>query len=817
MSSLIGGLLSRSRSAAMAEGYDPLKARIPLRTNNEPDEYDDDRIQAVLRDYNRQTDVLTIADRQIEYNVRMVCNQQWNYFDGANGQYIDVAQWFTAEEQKWRQLPTINEELRWFQNIHSRLTENPPILTWLPGPDQVDAQLAETLDTLAKHDWRSAQMPSLWPEVVMWVLIAGRGHCVSHLDLTKGAWRPWTGRARIPLWDGRSMDQEGKPAPLVGPDGEPVLTEQEIPEVPIKHDGKPNAVMAPNGEVLVTGKGHMERSGGVGNYVPSPLQVRGEWGPQPWHQKRWHSVMRFMSPEEVWANWQVEVEPDVNVEGAANVNILERVLYGAGFYGTSRGLTGGSGYPGADVKGPLCTIIERWDAPLGFDPRLLGTWAEPMMETPDFPENPETGEPAVQGNPGGRHQVVSPNTVIIDGPREARWPFTSPIRTWDLIRVPGRPRGMTNLETLHSPQRTLNKMTHLAQEGVGLNAAPQRVLFEGFGIELDDVNNAPNKVYQATGVPSEHPPIQFLTPPPMNPDLWRLMGVMRDNLTRLGGLDGTEGAPPAPDASGEAIKEIRFNSDRDLGDFARRSAEEFGRQAEDYRALYPLIYTMPQVITITGDENAATTIAVYPELFAEGNVRVQADAESMLPEGRGERQARAAWMWKNGAFGDPRDPAAWSKATDTFLTISRFPSYSKLARPGGVDRETAEIENGRLMMGAPGQPVLPWYDDAVHLMYHEKFMKSVAFLKAPKPVQMAFEYHRMQHIMQLQNKMAQMAPAPGGPAGAGGPAPGGHQPPPDGQSGPGGQQGTDHGAAAQPNSRGGAQGRGPLSNSHPAQ
>lgn len=339
MAGILSGLTSKGTHSSASSGYDPLGSIVPLRDDpSTPDNYDTKRIETYLRDYNRQTDTLLIADRQIEYNVRMLCNQQWNFWNWEAGQFMDVSEWFSAEEARWRQLPTINEELRWFVNTHSRLTENPPILTWLAGPDKNDADLAECLDTLVKLDWRRAGMSTLHPEIMMWVVLAGRGHCVTRLDLSVGDWRPWVGNVPIPVSDGMLK-------PLMGPDGKPRMTPMAIPDVPIKYDGTPNAVLAPNGKVVVLGRGHMERTGGVGCDVYSPLQVRGEWGPQVWHQKRWHMVQRFMTPEQVFEQYKVEVEPDVNAEGTANVAILERVLYGAGFYGTSRGLVGGSGYP----------------------------------------------------------------------------------------------------------------------------------------------------------------------------------------------------------------------------------------------------------------------------------------------------------------------------------------------------------------------------------------------------------------------------------------------------------------------------------------
>jgi hypothetical protein len=328
----------------------------------------------------------------------------------------------------------------------------------------------------------------------------------------------------------------------------------------------------------------------------------------------------------------------------------------------------------------------------------------------------------------------------------------------------------------------------------------------------------------------------FLNPGNLSPDVYRVYGMMLETLDRLGGTKGTTGAPPSEDPSGVAVQELRFNADRDLGDTARRGAEEYARMGDDWKALYPLIYTLPQVVAVSGEEIAAKTIMLYPELFAEGSVRVMADAESMLPEGRGERQARAHTLWQEGAFGDPRDPAQWAQATEVFLEMSRFPNYSKMARPGGVDRVTAEQENAQLLMGTPACPVLEWYDDAVHLQVHEKIMKSRDWLKQPPNVQQAMVFHRMQHQMQFAKKQAAaLAAAAAQQAAMGGGPPGGGPPPHKGGGGrPGGNRrhlgrggkgggGPDTESepargeppAQAPKSRGGAHGRAPLQMSSP--
>ena len=376
----------------------PLRHAVPMRaspTVAEPT-VDGAIIERFSAERNAQTEVLIIRDRQIEYNVRMLLGQQWNVWHPVTGRYYDTSEWLNDSEKAWRRMPVINKLLRYFMVTHSRLTEGQPILTMLPGPDRVDAELASTLDTLFKKDWRDAGMEDVHDQLMMWLVCAGRGYAISRVDLGAGEWQPWIGEAPLPV-----HGPDGQP--VIDPaSGQPMMTPEPVPNIPMSSDGTPLAFMGLDGQVQHVGPTHMERIGGIGVDVYSPLQVRGQWGPQPWHRKRWHEVTRFLTPAEVYEAWKVDVEPDVSADDSSNVATLERVLFGSGFYTGVLGRSGGN-VANARVKGALCTVHERWEAPTPFDERMKGTWAEAMIETPE--------------NPGGRHTIWTPKQLIKDGPR----------------------------------------------------------------------------------------------------------------------------------------------------------------------------------------------------------------------------------------------------------------------------------------------------------------------------------------------------------------------------------------------------------------
>ena len=152
--------------------------------------------------------------------------------------------------------------------------------------------------------------------------------------------------------------------------------------------------------------------------------------------------------------------------------------------------------------------------------------------------------------------------------------------------------------------------------------------------------------------------------------------------------------------------------------------------------MIPLIWDEEKVIRVGGDDLIATTVTVMPHLFEEGNVNVRPDAESMLPEGRGERQLRVERHYSMGLYGEPGSPEAVSR----FFELSRFPHMAREARPGGMDRVTAEQNIGRLLQGtrAVEIDVFEWYEHGIHIAVLERVMKSPQYIKLPVHIQQEF-------------------------------------------------------------------------------
>ncbi len=715
----------------------------PLRPSPfDADEFDPLRVDYVRKFWHSQDGPLRLRDRQIEHNVRVLCGQQWVVFSKLLNKFVDIGHQVADEtgQEDWRQRPVLNVMLYWFVLTHARMTENPPIISFLPASgDRIDAELAEVMDVLFKIQWSQTGMIEVLDRLCAWLIPGGSAYLKSRIDPLRGELVTFQGPGMLQL-----LDAAGNP--ILAPDGMPI--EREVPDVAFDRDGNPLTQLQLEGDELMYGepqgaRPHTERKGTLAVDALSPLECRGSWGPTPWHQKRWHCQRSFLSPEEVWELYKLDVEPDIEGGELSGPGELSRLLTRGGFYGSANGdnlleWDGGSSPHG------WVSVYELWQAPCDYDG---------MEETQD--------------SPGGRLMVIAGDKVARDGVRPGRFKYGSPIRKFDFINLPGRPSGTSMQEMMNPVQDAFNRQSGQIFNHAALNADPKALIHDASGIDADAWNSEPGEAI-AHSAPAGIKPVEYVAPPAMGEDAWRVQDFLLTFMRYLGQMEGAEGRSPTRNASGELTKELRFNSDRPIAATIRRAAHELGRMADDWMVLLPIIMDEEEIITHAGEDSVTRTLTVLPHIFESGHVNVQPDPESMLPEGRGERQERIWQMWQAGAFGPPLEPAAIRK----FMEMARFPHLGRSSRPGGVARITAEQENGRLARGVSAQeiPVFEWYDDDLHISVLEEFMASPDYLKLPPEIQQEFVIHRAEHqlarylklerALQEEQALAASMPAP---------------------------------------------------------
>jgi hypothetical protein len=556
--------------------------------------------------------------------------------------------------------------------LHARLNENPPVLSFQAGPDQIDAELAEVADAVWKHLWYDASMADKVDEMYAWLIPCGRAHMKSRIDPNKGDL----------VMTGPSLMGDGPPETLY------------------------------EGAIVID--------------VLSAMECRGQWGSNvAWEDKSWHIQRSLLTPEETFESFGLEVDPTVRGQDAEDAGTLRRMLRGAGFWGSATGKSDLETNTSGDENEGLVEVFEYWSRPGRFP-----------------------GTERSEESPGGRLLITAGDKRVRDGQRYANFRYTSPIRSFDFVNLPGRPSGTSVQEMMNGPQKTFNRVVGQILQHSTLVSNPIR-LVDSTRVQEGQITNRPGASVQCTDLSAPGDPIRFVPVPSLGSDVWRTQTLLRDEMIELGNIAGAEGTPPTSDSSGELVKELRYNSDRFVGPTARRTVSELARMAEDWNVMIPLIWDEEKVIRVAGDDLIASTLTVMPALFEQGNVNAKPDVESMLPEGRGERQSRVERHYLMGLYGEPGSPEAISR----FFELSRFPHMAREARPGGMDRVTAEQNIGRLLQGgrAVEISVYEWYEHGIHIAVLERVMKSPQYIKLPVHIQNEFYQLRgMFKIAQVQ-------------------------------------------------------------------
>lgn len=664
---------------------------IPIRPEpSAPDPLDGRRTDLVIQRWRAQDDVRLPFERTIEEHIRMLAGQHYWIWSEEAGRFVDITQYMTDTEKKWREMPRANLLLFWFQLTLARLTEQPPILAFQPATlDRMDAALAQVMDPIFKTLWFQTGMPENHLAVMGWVIAGMEGYLKSRVDYTAG-------------------DPVALPPELTD-----AIQQAESPEQVAQIEALAQRFQGQHkGQLTVD--------------VLSPLECRGQWGPQPWHKKSWHIQKMYLTPDEVWERWHVQVEPDMYGDLlGGTAGYIQRVLMGAGYYGATD-----SRDQGQQVKltrGPqrdgYVTVYEQWEAP-----------------------GPET--PVTDASAGGRLTITTATKCLYDAARPYKLKYTSPIRKFGFVLAPGRPGYSSPMESLVPLQRQYNKCWQQVLQHRAFTTNPALVYDLQAGLDANSLEMEPGKRIGIIMRPGVSEPMYYLAPPPLSADVWRTIDQIEKLMFTLGNIPGSTGDTPTQTASGELVEQLRFNSDRFVGPTAQQGVIEYGRMAEDWAAMLPTMWTTAEEITYAGADNVARVLEVQPEMW-DGSVHVRPNVESMLPQGRGQREAKVIQYYQLGAFGMPGSP----EAVKALMEQANFPHSDRMYMVGGNSRSLAEQNMGLLMQGTPAGMILllPQYDYAILKAVTAEHMRTPEFARnPPQVIQQFLAYYARLEVEQMR-------------------------------------------------------------------
>src|SRR5690606_1600248 len=464
---------------------------------------DGERLKWVTDRWHSQDDVLRSRDRTIEENIRMLCGRQWSMWNPYFQKFIDVGDWFQANDKYWQQRPVVNRLLYWFILTHARMTENIGVVGFQPATaDRFDQMLAEVMDTVHKTVWQQSGMDDAIDWRTAWMIPCAQSYIYLSVDPDRGELREWIGPAMLPV-----QDELGQP--YLDPAGQPMELYAEA--VPYDRAGQPLARGYPDGTYEVTGEPHVEPEGEIVAMALCPLQVRGEWSQRPWHRKRWHMMFAHTGIDELYQKFGVELEPEGDAAIGSEYE-LSRIINGSGWYGASGGLHGDG----------LVTLLKD----------SVGVYT--------YWEAPSREYPRTKDSPGGRMIVCTKTRLIYDGPRNADFPYTSPLHEYRFVNVPGRPGATTPQEAMNPLQRSYNRGYGQMQEYRNLCTNPVGVIDQMSGLRDKEIVNKPGLLVTAIkrqGVKA----FEYVDPPRNGEEVFRVQALLRQEMREFGWIEGAEG------------------------------------------------------------------------------------------------------------------------------------------------------------------------------------------------------------------------------------------------------------------------------------
>ena len=692
---------------------------IPIRVSpKEPDGHDEDRVRLVEERWAHQDQSYITIERTIEEHIRMLAGRQWDVWSDLVQGFVDPTRYMNDEERKWRQRPVMDYLGYWYMVTLSKVTENAPIVGFLPANgDEHSAKLAEVMDPIFKSIADETEMGDRRIQAAAWCLAAGEAYYLSRPDFRTGKTRERRGPAVVPY----AMSEAEDAQDVVVEDAP--YNEKGEPQVEVYQDETGEMVSEETGDPYLDAKAQIRVD------VLSPLEVRSQWGNGiPWNEKQWMIHRWFESPSEVEEMYGEKVEPDAHAAyGDAMPGTLERMLFGAGYHGASRGDRASQN---ADADSKLLQQFVK-----GFT-----MWEKPC---PEYPE--------------GRLLVIAGGKVLHDSVRPFKTECAGPIRRVRFIPLPGRPIGSTPLEKLVPLQKRYNRVEAQIAEHTNLCTNPILLIHEDAGINPDEIEARPG-LRIPHSAPAGVRGAEWLSPPALGIDVWKHKSDVRDHLFTIGSITGNESGIPGSDSSGELIQQLRYNADRPLSPLTRSLEFAEAGVAEDWMAMLPVIWDEETIIHYAGEDNIVKTVTVLPEMLEGGTVSARPVLESAAPESREKRQERALMLYQMGAFGNIQDPMQQQQAVKRLLELSRFPELTRASKPGGVHRIMAEHNLGKLLRGvAPDTiPVLPMYNLAVHLEIMDEYMASPDYLAGDYQEEVAVYRETLWQASQAQ-MMQQMA------------------------------------------------------------
>lgn len=628
-----------------------------------------------------------------------------------------------AETDTWKQKPTYNMCLPFFNTFLAKATKSRPATQCIPASSEPkDMQAAQLGDELIEAKWTELKAQRRYRHIAGWTIATGNGFALPFYNHRAGKIKRLEVEVECPVYEPDGVTQR-----MHDPDGDGMMVpETEIIMVPCDKDGEPQ--LGADNRPRPGAKAHVIDEGEIDFRIYSPFQVRVDPEATCDEDVTWFDVVEPMSLRAILKRWP-EKGKKVGAEDVSTIMATQQTLSGV----MDPRVTDNSA-AGASPADERARDMPR---------ALVHHYYE--KQTPEYPE--------------GRYWCTA-GDVLLEGPMDLPDGLFKLIHMVDVL-IPGRYHGMSRMEAAVSINREYNALKARIMEHHRLFANGKYLVPTQAGMRKGSMSPEPG-VERYTW-PYKPEAMQI---PALPQSVFMELQQLLSDFERVTGLravsqGGTDGGVTA----GIAIMQLQEADDADLGPFLQSAEEAIADLAGAWLILIKNNYTDERVYYAAGP-GKRYMVKSFRASDLEGAVDVVPQSGSSRPGSEVARQAVIMELAGTvpAMFNDPEtgqfDQARFARAMQLGGIEAAYESEDL-----DVSEALREEEQFSLMGGIEeAEPVTPqpWQSHRIHRRQHRRTLAGGEWREWPQEAQDAFLAHYLLTVQmdeQEQMRLAMMAGA----------------------------------------------------------
>lgn len=298
----------------------------------------------------------------------------------------------------------------------------------------------------------------------------------------------------------------------------------------------------------------------------------------------------------------------------------------------------------------------------------------------------------------------------------------------------GRYYGLSVVEGIIPIQKEYNRARSQIRMGANRTSSPQWTYEVGSLEDPRKLNNEPGVVIPVR--PGFKPPAPIQNPEYPSYAIQDQERILKDLDDFSGQYEVSHGRTPPGVEAASAIAYLQEENDTRLYHTSASIEEATQKTGYQVLSLVQQFWSPEKIIKVTSRNNK-DDVEAFKVADMKDNTDFRVEPGSMAPKSRAARQALVLELMKNGWI-DPKDGLQYLQLVET----------NRLWEDMQLDSRQVQRENMLFKKGG-GITVHSYDNNELHVMYHQKWMKTQDFDLLPEQIKQRVELHVQAHKLEL--------------------------------------------------------------------